>query len=187
MWTFLSTEILFFGGLFACYTVYRHAYPEAFKLGSEHLKYWIGTANTGILLTSSLFMALADRAVKLDSRRGLRWMLVLTWVLGAAFLALKLYEYYKTGEENHVPGPGFEFAGPDAPKVELFMFLYFAMTGLHAVHMLFGLGAIGWLLWLNHRGRLGPERHEPVAMVGLYWHFVDCVWVFLYPLLYLIR
>ena len=187
MWAFLSTEILFFGGMFGSYAVFRHAYPEAFRLGSEHLEYWIGTTNTGILLTSSLFVALADLAVKAGSRRALHWYLVIAWLLGAAFLCLKFYEYYKTGQENHVPGLNFHFEGPHAPQVELFMFHYFAMTGLHALHMMFGLCAIGWLLWLNHRRKLGPERDQPVAIVGLYWHFVDCVWIFLYPLLYLIR
>jgi cytochrome c oxidase subunit 3 len=187
MWTFLATEILFFGGLFASYSIYRYAYPEAFRLGSEHLEYWIGTTNTGVLLTSSLFVALADLAVKANARRAVRWNLLAAWVLGAVFLCLKFYEYYKTYEEHHVPGINFEFAGPHAPQVALFMVHYFAMTALHALHMMFGLAAIAWLLWLNHRGRLGPERDQPVAIVGLYWHFVDCIWIFLYPLLYLIR
>lgn len=187
MWTFLSTEILFFGGMFACYAIYRWTYPEAFKLGSEHLKFWIGTVNTGLLLTSSLFMALADLAVKAGARRALRWNLIAVWLLGAAFLALKFTEYYLTAQEGHVPGIHFHFDGPHAPQVELFMFLYFAMTGLHAAHMIIGLCAVGWLLWLNHRGKLGAERDAPVTMVGLYWHYVDCVWIFLYPLLYLVH
>lgn len=189
IWTFLTTEILFFGGMFASYSVYRWFNPQAFALGSEHLIFWVGTVNTGLLLTSSLFMALADLAVKAGERRRLAWFLIAAWALGAVFLALKGYEYYRTAAEHHVPGAyfGFHWDGPDGPQVELFMVLYFAMTGLHAVHMLFGLGAVGWLIWLNHRGRLTPQRHEPVAMVALYWHFVDCVWVFLYPLLYLIR
>lgn len=189
MWTFLATEILFFGGMFASYSLYRWFNPAAFRLGSEHLIFWVGTVNTGVLLTSSLFMALADLAVKAGDRRRLSWCLAATWLLGAVFIALKAYEYYRTGAEHHVPGAYFHFHwdGPYGPQVELFMYLYFAMTGLHAVHMLFGLGALSWLFWLNHRGRLSPSHHEPVAIVGLYWHFVDCVWVFLYPLLYLIR
>lgn len=187
MWTFLATEILFFGGLFAAYSVMRYHYPAAFAAGSEHLEFWIGTANTGVLLTSSLFMALSDLAVKAGSRSGVRWSLLVTWVLGAVFLGLKFTEYYLAWREHHVPGIHFEFSGPLAPHVELFMFLYFAMTGLHALHMLFGLGAIAWLLWLNHRRRLTPDHDAPIAMVGLYWHFVDCIWIFLYPLLYLAR
>jgi cytochrome c oxidase subunit 3 len=187
MWTFLATEILFFGGLFACYSVYRFTYPSAFATGSRHLEFWLGTANTAVLLTSSLTMALADLAVKANARSATRWLLLATWLLGATFLALKFTEYYHTWQEHHVPGPGFRFDGSDAPHVQLFMFLYFAMTGLHAAHMLFGLTAIAWLLWLNHRRQLTSEHHAPVAMVGLYWHFVDCVWIFLYPLLYLVR
>jgi cytochrome c oxidase subunit 3 len=187
MWTFLATEILFFGGLFASYTIYRYTYPEAFRIGSEHLKFWIGTTNTGILLTSSLFVALADLSIEANARRAVRWYLVGAWLLGAAFIGLKGLEYYETYREHLVPGINFTYAGPNAPQVQLFMFHYFAMTALHAVHMLFGLAAIAWLLWLNHRHRLGPERDQPVAIVGLYWHFVDCIWIFLYPLLYLIR
>lgn len=187
MWTFLATEILFFGGVFAAYSIYRYSYPEGFAAGSRLLEYWTGTINTAVLLTSSLFMALADLAAKAGSRRALGWGLLATWVLGAVFLGLKFHEYYATGLENHVPGTGFQYDGPYAPQVQLFMFLYFTMTGLHAVHMLFGLGALSWLLWLNHRGRFTPERHEPIAIVGLYWHFVDCIWIFLYPLLYLVR
>jgi cytochrome c oxidase subunit 3 len=187
MWSFLATEILFFGGMFACYAVYRHAYPAAFARASAELDYWIGTINTAVLLTSSLFMALADLAAKAGARRALRAHLGLTALLGAVFLALKLFEYHQVWHEHHVPGPHFEAAGVEGPQVQLFMVLYFGMTGLHAVHMLFGLGAISWLLWLNHRRRLTPETHAPVTLVGLYWHFVDCVWIFLYPLLYLVR
>jgi len=187
MWTFLATEILFFGGLFACYSVYRWFSPEAFAVGSAHLEFWIGTVNTGVLLTSSLSMAFADLMVKTNSRRAVQWCLIATWLLGALFVALKFYEYYLVTREHHVPGAHFHFEGAYAPQVELFMFLYFAMTGLHAAHMLFGLGAIGWLLRLNYRGRLSAEHDAPVAMVALYWHYVDCVWLFLYPLLYLAR
>ncbi len=186
LWTFLATEILFFGGLFVCYTVYRLTYHEAFVAGSHLLNFWIGTVNTGVLLTSSLFMALGDRAIKLNRRAALRWCLVVTWLLGALFLTLKFYEYHEKYTEHLIPGPGFHMSGPWAPQIELFIFLYFAMTGLHALHMIGGLAALTWLMWLNHRGRLSGEHHAPVEMVGLYWHFVDCVWVFLYPLLYLI-
>jgi cytochrome c oxidase subunit 3 len=188
LWTFLATEILFFGGLFTCYAVYRLSYPAAFAEGSRHLEFWIGTTNTAVLLTSSLCMALGDQALRAGAPRTLRWWLLATGVLGAAFLAFKGYEYYDVIEQHLVPGAGFDAAavGANAPQVQLFLFLYFAMTGLHAAHMLAGLAAIAWLLVLERRGRLSPERNGPVAMVALYWHFVDCVWVFLYPLLYLI-
>jgi cytochrome c oxidase subunit III len=187
MWTFLATEILFFGGLFASYSIYRWTYPQAFAAGSRHLEFWIGTVNTAVLLTSSLTMALADLAVKRDARGALRGWLVLTWLLGAVFLALKLYEYHQKYVEHLIPGPHFHLAPGEPAPMQLFIFLYFAMTGLHAVHMIIGLGALAWLLWLNRRRRLDVARHAPVAMVGLYWHFVDCVWIFLYPLLYLVR
>jgi cytochrome c oxidase subunit 3 len=187
MWTFLGTEILFFSGLFASYTLYRATYPEAFAAGSAKLEFWIGTVNTAVLLTSSLCIGLADLAVKSGARRTLRRNLLATSLLGAVFLVLKFHEYQLAWEEHHVPGLRFDFAGPHAPQVELFMFHYFAMTGLHAAHMLAGLAAIAWLMWLNHRGRIGPEHDAPVGMVALYWHFVDCVWIFLYPLLYLAR
>lgn len=188
LWTFLTTEILFFGGLFTAYTVYRIAYPAAFDEGSRELEFWIGTTNTGILLTSSLFMALGDHAIKLGQHRALRWCLLATATLGLAFLGLKGYEYSEVIRDHLVPGldfhPVHSFA--HAPQVELFLFLYFAMTGLHAVHMLAGLAAIAWVLWLHHRGRVTALRPDAVEMLGLYWHFVDCVWVFLYPLLYLV-
>ena len=186
MWTFLATEVLLFGGLFACYSIYRHAYPEAFGAGSQLLEFPIGTINTVILLTSSLFMALGDWAIKRGEQRKLGGFLALTWLFGAAFVGLKFFEYFQKYQEHLIPGRGFHFDGPHAPQVQLFLFLYFTMTGLHAVHMMMGLGALAWLWWLNHRGRFTAENHAPVAMVGLYWHFVDCVWVFLYPLLYLI-
>ena len=188
LWTFLTTEILFFGGLFTAYTICRIAYPVAFEVGSRHLEYWIGTTNTGILLTSSLFVALGDHAIKHGHRTALTWCLVLTWFLGAAFLCLKGYEYYTVACDHLLPGFDFHPAHhlPQQPQVELFIFLYFAMTGLHAMHMIAGLCAAGWVLWLHHRRRITPERPDAVEMFGLYWHFVDCVWVFLYPLLYLV-
>lgn len=187
MWTFLATEVLFFGGLFTSYAVFRHAYPDAFVIGSRQLEFGLGTVNTAVLLTSSLGMALAELAAKAGSRRAVRGWLAATWLLGAAFLAIKFYEYYLAIGEHHLPGAQFRFEGAHAPQVQLFMFHYFVMTGVHAVHMLIGLGAIAWLLWRNHRRRLDSARHAPVAMVALYWHFVDCAWLFLYPLLYLAR
>lgn len=185
MWAFLATEVLFFGGLFAAYAVYRCAYPAAFTAGSRHLAFWIGTTNTALLLTSSLGLALADHAARAGRRRAVGRSLVAAWLLGAAFLALKGWEYRQLYEEHLVPGVNFAARGAPAP-LELFLCLYFALTGLHAVHLMIGLGAIGWLLGRNRAGR-AAERSGPVEMVGLYWHFVDCVWIFLYPLLYLVN
>jgi cytochrome c oxidase subunit III len=187
MWTFIATEILFFGGLFACYAIYRASYPEAFAAGSHRLDLWIGTINTAVLLTSSVCLALADDAVKRNRRMMLRWCLAGTWLLGALFLGLKFFEYHEKFREHLVPGAGFLPEGGAPPQMQLFFLLYFAMTGLHAVHMLIGLALIGWLSWRAAHGRLTPGSAAPVEMTGLYWHFVDCVWVFLYPLLYLIR
>lgn len=187
MWTFIATEILFFGGLFASYAIYRATYPAVFAAGSHRLDFWIGTLNTAVLLTSSLCMALADHAAKLDRRAALRWCLAGTWLLGAIFLGLKFYEYHEKFVEHLVPGAHFLPAGGAAPQLQLFFFLYFAMTGLHALHMMVGLGLIYWLWLRAGRGGLSPGHTAPVEMTGLYWHFVDCVWVFLYPLLYLVR
>ena len=184
MWAFLATEILFFGGLFASYAVLRWTYPQAFAQASDRLEFPIGTLNTAVLLTSSLFMALADLAVKRNDRKWVRNHLVITWVLGALFIGIKLYEYYQKYVEHLIPGPAFHF--PEAPpQAQLFFFLYFAMTGLHAVHMLFGLAPILWSIRRNSRGTITADRPDSISLVGLYWHFVDCIWVFLYPLLYL--
>ena len=184
MWTLIATEILFFGGLFLAYCGYRGAYPAAFSAGSHRLDFWSGTVNTAVLLTSSLFMALGDAMIRVGRRRGLQVCVTLTAGLGVLFLAIKFSEYREMYAEHLVPGIRYGAAGP--PQMQLFLFLYFVMRALHAVHMLVGIGLLGWLLTLNRRGRLSRDRRAPVSMVGLYWHFVDCVWVFLYPLLYLI-
>jgi cytochrome c oxidase subunit 3 len=188
IWTFLSTEILFFGGLILSYTVYRVSYHAGFTEASEHLYFWIGTINTFILLTSSLFMALAVHSIHDGEVAKLRRYLVLTFVFGAAFLGLKLCEYYLDYREHLVPSVNFDpshFMHPHA--AELFLFLYFAMTGLHAIHMTLGLLALTYLYVRARSGDFSQEYHSPVKVVGLYWHFVDIVWVFLYPMLYLIN
>jgi cytochrome c oxidase subunit 3 len=184
MWTLIATEILFFGGLFLAYAVYRHAYPEAFAEGSSRLDFWRGTVNTAVLLTSSLAMAVADAAIRAGRRPLFQACIGCTGFLGLVFLAVKFSEYHEMYRDHLVPGVDFHAAV--APQVELFVFLYFVMTGLHALHMVAGLAALGWLLWRSRAGGLTAGAHAPVSMVGLYWHFVDCVWVFLYPLLYLI-
>jgi cytochrome c oxidase subunit 3 len=185
MWTFLTTEILFFGGFFVAYALFRGAYPEAFRQGGRTMDFWLGTLNTAVLLTSSFCMAWADRAAQAGQRRRLTVCLALTALLGAAFLGIKAYEYHKKYAAHLIPGPGFHAANGGDPRLQIFFFLYFGMTGLHALHMVGGLLAIGWLLRLNSLGRLSPARTGPVEIVGLYWHFVDCIWVLLYPLFYL--
>jgi cytochrome c oxidase subunit 3 len=186
MWVFLTTEILFFGGLFVTYLVYRHWYPEAFTAGSRELLVWAGTTNTAVLITSSLTMALGVRAAQLGERRTLMIFLVITMVLGCAFLGIKAFEYYTEYVERHIPGPGFQFEAAQFRHAQLFFSLYFVMTGLHAIHMIIGIGIMLVMLWWAWRGTITPDYYSPIEISGLYWHFVDIVWIFLFPLLYLI-
>jgi cytochrome c oxidase subunit 3 len=186
MWVFLVTEVLFFGGLFTAYAVYRAIYPEAFGAASHHLDVRLGTFNTGVLIGSSLTMALAVWASQTGRRRTAVGCLLATMALGAVFLGVKTVEYGHKFQEGHVPGHHFHWEGPLAGPAELFYSLYFAMTGLHAAHMVIGLGILGWLVWQTAKGRFGPAYNTPVEVSGLYWHFVDIVWIFLFPLLYLI-
>jgi cytochrome c oxidase subunit III len=186
MWAFLVTEIMFFGGLFAGYTVYRSAYFEAFAEGSRHLDIVLGTVNTAILIGSSLTMALAVQAAQRGRREAQVRFLVLTILLGLAFLGIKAVEYGHKFEQHLVPGRFFAWPGPLASNVQLFFSFYFAMTGMHALHMVIGIGLLTWLAVQAGRGRFGPAYYTPMEVSGLYWHFVDIVWIFLFPLLYLI-
>jgi len=186
MWVFLVTEVLFFGGLFMVYTVYRAWYPEAFAAASHELDVVLGTVNTAVLITSSLTMALAVHAAQLDRRKLLMTFLVLTILLGATFLGIKSVEYYHKFVEHHVPGPSFQFEKEYARHAQLFFSLYFIMTGLHALHMIIGIGIMLWMLRWAYRGVITAEYYSPIEISGLYWHFVDIVWIFLFPLLYLL-
>jgi cytochrome c oxidase subunit 3 len=187
MWVFLATELMFFGGLFTGYAIYRGLYFPGFKAGSELLNIKIGALNTAILICSSLTMALAVRAATLGKRRALMAFLVLTILLGLTFLSIKLgVEWYGHYMEQLAPGINFVYKGPNARSVELFFVFYFFMTGVHALHMVVGVSILAVLAWQAFRGRFGPEHYNPVEMAGLYWHFVDIIWIFLYPLLYLI-
>ena len=186
MWLFLVTEIMFFGGLFTAYVVYRTAYAAAFAHASHHLDITLGATNTAVLIGSSLTMALAVHAAQLGNKRSLQLFLVLTMLLGCVFLGIKGVEYAHKFHEGHVPGPYFSYEGAEAGNAELFFSLYFGMTGLHALHMVIGIAILGILLVQATRGWYGPLYFTPVEMVGLYWHFVDIVWIFLFPLLYLI-
>jgi len=186
MWVFLVTEVLFFGGLFITYSVYRVAYPGAFTAGSHELDVTLGTINTAVLITSSLTMALAVHAAQLGQRRLLLLFLVLTMILGATFLGIKSVEYYHKFVEHHIPGPSFHFEPEYQRTAQIFFSLYFVMTGLHAIHMIIGLAIMTWMLWWSWRGTITAEYYSPIEVSGLYWHFVDIVWIFLFPLLYLI-
>jgi cytochrome c oxidase subunit 3 len=187
MWVFLCTEILFFGGLFMAYLVYRHASPEGFQEASSELNRFWGTTNTLVLICSSLTMALAVRAAQTSQSRKAQvgWLLG-TMVFGVAFLGIKAIEYYDKFVHHHVPGPNFHWDGLYARPAEQFYSLYFAMTGLHALHMIIGLGIMTVIAVLAWKNTFDEEYYTPVEVAGLYWHFVDIVWIFLFPLLYLI-
>jgi cytochrome c oxidase subunit III len=186
MWAFLVTEILFFGGLFTVYMVYRSWYPDAFAAASHELVIWAGTTNTAVLITSSLTMALAVHAAQTGNRRMLIMLLVATIALGGVFLGIKAFEYYTEWVEHHVPGLNYDFEPEYYRNAQIFFSLYFLMTGLHALHMIIGIGVMLFMLWWAVRGIITPEYYNPVEIAGLYWHFVDIVWIFLFPLLYLI-
>lgn len=186
MWLFLITEILFFGGLFAGYAIYRWMYPEAFHHASNHLNLFWGTFNTVILISSSVTMAFAVHAAQLGKKKGIISYLILTLILGGIFLGIKAVEYAHKFHEHLVPGENFSF--PDYPGFgsELFFSFYFAMTGLHAFHMIIGIVLLIVFIVMAARDKFSADYYTPVEVMGLYWHFVDIVWIFLFPLLYLI-
>jgi cytochrome c oxidase subunit III len=186
MWLFLVTEVMFFGGLFMAYLLYRVWYPEAWAEGSLELDIVLGGVNTVVLILSSLTMALAVRAAQTGFPKATVNWLLLTMALGLTFLVIKFFEYKHKWDLNHIPGPGFTFEGPHANQVEIFLSLYFTMTGLHALHMVIGFGILSVIAWMAYKRRFSPEWYTPVEMSGLYWHFVDIVWIFLFPLLYLV-
>ncbi|HEX8069399.1 MAG TPA: cytochrome c oxidase subunit 3 family protein [Pyrinomonadaceae bacterium] len=191
MWVFLLTEIMFFGGLFTGYVIYRMYNAASFAAGSHHLNVRLGALNTVVLICSSLTMALAVYYAQTGSRRNQIIFIILTMILGATFLVVKAFEYADKFEHHLFPGLGFQWTehlppGATVHGVQMFYWIYFAMTGLHALHMIIGLGIMAFLLYFAWRGRYTPEYHAPVEISGLYWHFVDIVWIFLFPLLYLL-
>jgi cytochrome c oxidase subunit 3 len=203
MWLFLVTEIMFFGGLFTAYLVYRHMYPEAFAAASSTLNMPLGAFNTAVLICSSLTMALAIRSAQVNQRGQIVLFLLLTMLLGGTFLGIKAIEYYDKYKESHIPGDMFKpfnfvleneheagvaHAGDPLYQrhAEIFFSLYFIMTGIHATHMIIGIAILGVLVFYARRGKFDPEYYNPLEMTGLYWHFVDIVWIFLFPLLYLL-
>ena len=186
MWIFLATEVLFFGGLFLSYTVYRFTYGQVFVEASRKLDVLIGGTNTAVLLISSSLMAFAVRASKLDQRRALVWLLAGTALLGCVFMSLKAVEYHNDYVDHLVPRMGFKWERAGPGNAELFYWIYFAMTGLHAIHVTVGIGILAVLAGLAFRGMFSKGNHNTVEIAGLYWHFVDIVWCFLFPLLYLV-
>ena len=187
MWVFLVTEVMFFGGMFGAYTIYRNMYPEAFASTSHFMNVTIGAINTGVLIFSSFTMVLAVRSAQLGQKKALITFLVLTLILGCVFLSLKYVEYHEKWVDHHIPGPGFQYADPRYfHQAQILFYLYFAMTGMHAIHMIVGAGLLVTLIVMAARNRFSSRWYTPVEMIGLYWHFVDIVWIFLFPLLYLI-
>lgn len=186
MWIFLAGEVLFFGALFTGYMVYRYMYPQVFAEASRHLDVVLGTTNTFILLTSSLTMALAVNAIQRGKHKTMLLFLVVTMILGIAFVIIKGSEYRHVIAENLFPGGNFVYHGQQPQQAAMFFSLYFIMTGLHAVHMLIGILLLFILAVLGLRRRFTSEHYAPVELTGLFWHFVDIVWIFLFPLLYLV-
>jgi cytochrome c oxidase subunit III len=204
MWLFLLTEIMFFGGLFFAYLLYRNWYYDAFVPASNFLSVTLGGTNTAILITSGFFMALAVWAAEVRKKQFLVIALILTTLFGLAFISIKYVEWHDEWVHRHVPGASFdisEFVSPKAHGItdqkpispdmaehcQIFFFLYFAMTGMHALHMIIGIGLLVWLILRAQRGDFSAGYVAPIENFGLYWHFVDIVWLFLFPLLYLIN
>jgi cytochrome c oxidase subunit 3 len=212
MWAFLGTEVMFFGGLIGSYMVYRFTSPDVWGAASRHLNVGLGTFNTVVLLSSSLAMALAVHGGETGDRKAQVRYLLLTIVLGTAFLMVKGVEYYQEYRDHLIPGPEFSVEALDLKplgdqstqtrasasdlsitpdqfrnrRAELFFVFYFFMTGLHALHMIIGLVLLAIMVVMARRGRFTAEYSAPLELSGLYWHFIDIVWVFLYPLLYLV-
>lgn len=186
MWIFIATEVMFFGGMILGYTYYRSLYPQAFASASNHLDVVLGSINTAVLICSSFTMALAVHGAESGNNRAAARFLLLTIFFGLVFLGIKFFEYYTKFEEHLVPGASFRFEGPLARQAEIFFSFYFAMTGMHAFHMIIGIGLLLWLVLRARREQFSPLYYTPVELVGLYWHFVDIVWIFLFPLLYLV-
>jgi cytochrome c oxidase subunit 3 len=186
MWLFLVTEVMFFGGLFLAYVIYRSRWPHVFAEASHHLDVVLGGINTAVLIASSLTMALAIWAAQVNKRKLIVLFLLVTVALGSTFLVIKFFEYKSKFDHHLVPGPHFAFEGAEPHHAEIFFSLYFIMTGLHATHMVIGIGVLIALAVLAWKGRYHAGYYNPLEMSGLYWHFVDIVWIFLFPLLYLL-
>lgn len=187
VWLFLVTEILLFGGMFCVFGVFRSRYFSGFVEAHHHLDRVMGAVNTVVLIGSSLTMALAVRAAQRSDRRWAGRLLALTLLLAGAFLSIKLFEYQHKVHEGLLPGQYFTAAGFAEPRAAgIFFAVYFMMTGIHGLHVVIGMGLITWILLRNRRGDFSSRYHAPVEGVGLYWHLVDLIWIYLFPLLYLV-
>ena len=185
MWIFLMTEVLLFGGLFTAFTVYRISHPHSFDLGSKDMEIVLGAVNTGVLICSSFTMALAVYFAELGHQKSVILFLLLTMIIGAIFLCIKFTEYYLHYQDHKVPGFWFIDHSPGAANIQMFFVFYFIMTGLHAIHMVIGIGLLSVLLCRTLLGSFSADYHTPIDLGGLYWHFIDIVWVFLYAIFYI--
>lgn len=185
MWVFLITEVLLFGALFTAFTVYRLSDPQAFDLGSKDMDALLGSINTAVLICSSFTMAVSVYFAEIGNQKMLVLFLVLTMLIGTVFLAVKFTEYHSHYVDHKVPAFWFEEHSAHAAKIQMFFVFYFVMTGLHAIHMTIGLGILTTLLFRTAIGSITAEYHTPVEIGGLYWHFIDIVWIFLYAIFYI--
>ena len=186
MWLFLGTEVLLFAGLFLGYSVYRWLYPEAFIAGAAALSLPLGTINTVVLITSSFTVAWAYHAVKHDQIKLGERLLAVTIFCALIFLVVKYFEYSHKFHVGQLPGRHYAFADIQAPGINIFFAVYFLATGLHAFHVIVGMSVLAWVLVRVRKGKYSSEHYVPVELGALYWHLVDLVWIFLFPLLYLI-
>lgn len=190
MWLFLVTEILLFSGMFVAYTVYRVWHPEVFVHSSELLDWRLGGLNTLVLLASSLTVALSIHCIQKGNTKGLFWNLIITLLCAGFFMVVKYFEYTAKFEHGIFPGASFDphgsYAIYDIPYAPQFFSIYFIMTGIHGFHVLVGMGLMTWLAIRTKLGHFSSEWYTPVELTGLYWHIVDIIWIFLFPLMYLI-
>jgi cytochrome c oxidase subunit 3 len=186
MWLFLLTEMLLFGGLFVAYSIYRAWNPEMFYEAHKQLNIQLGMTNTIVLITSSVTMALAIRSVQLNKKKIAVRFLIATLLFAAVFLVIKYFEYSHKIHLGQLPGKYYTFTDLQGTNPHIFFSIYFMMTGLHGIHVIGGMGLIGWMLSRTTRNHFSPEYYTPLEMTGLYWHLVDLIWIFLFPLLYLI-
>ena len=187
MWAWLMTELLLFAGLFLTAAVLRIMYPESVQAASQHLKMWIGAANTVLLITSSLTMTAGIELSKMGRNRDTARALLVTGALGTAFMLLKSYEYYSDYAEHMMPflDRPYALAGDNASQ--LFVSLYYVATLLHAVHLTIGIATVATMAWLVHRAGYLTKHQNRIELVGLYWHFIDLIWIIAYPTLYLVN
>lgn len=186
LWIFLVTEVLLFGGLFVAYAVYRAWNPDIFHNAHRALDISLGTLNTVILISSSITMALAIRSIQLDRQQKTLYFLLATIGLAAAFLVVKYFEYSHKIHLGQLPGKFYTYHGIEGTNPHIFFTIYFAMTGLHALHIVGGMTVLTWVSIRTAQKKFKSTYYTPVELAGLYWHFVDLVWIYLFPMLYLI-